>query len=107
VNFNEDNNMDLATYDENSIGHRPTSLPKSGDDKCCHAITINKPPQEVYTFCQDEINFESFIKKMDIGFICDVRVMKDEKKRTIAWHSTERSEIKTIGNIWFQEAPVK
>ena len=87
------------------VDHRPLSLPKKEDDKCYHAITINRSPSEVYTFCENQNNFDAFIREMELGYNWNVRLVKDPANRTIAWHSTEHSEIKTLGQVWFSEAP--
>lgn len=97
--------LDPSNGIETRIDHRPLRLPKKEDDKSYNTITINKSPSEVYTFCENQNNFDAFIREMELGFNWNVRLIKDEVNHTIAWHSTEHSEIKTLGQVWFNEAP--
>lgn len=83
------------------VDQRPVSLPKKKEDKSCHSITINKPPSEVYAFCENKNNLDALIKKLKVGFNCDVTLVKDEINRSLNWFSTEQSEIKTTGHVWF------
>lgn len=96
--------IDSSHRSDARVAQRPVSLPKKEDDKCCHAITINKPPSEVYAFCENQHNLDALLKKLKVGFNCDVTLVKDEIKRSLNWYSTEQSEIKTTGHVWFNTA---
>lgn len=87
------------------VDQRPVSLPKKEEDKSCHSITINKPPSKVYAFCESQHNLDALLKKLKVGFNCDVNLVKDEINRSLNWFSTEQSEIKTTGHVWFNTAP--
>lgn len=97
-------NIETPNHPDIRFAKRPIKLPKKDVDKCCHAITINKPPAEVYAFFESHHNFNSFVSRLDLDSKLDVGLVRDAIKRTISWYSTEQSEIKTMGHIWFNQA---
>jgi uncharacterized membrane protein len=87
------------------------------------SVLINKPRQEVYAFWRDFSNLPRFMRAVDtietegsltrwtvkapVGQTVTLvtEVTEDVPGSTIAWRSTDESDIKTEGRVTFADAP--
>jgi uncharacterized membrane protein len=88
------------------------------------AITINRPPEEVYRFWRDVQNLPRFMKRLESVQVLDERrsrwrakgpagrvveweaeITGDEPNHTIAWRSTGRADVAHGGVVHFQPGP--
>lgn len=95
------------------------------DDVDSHfAVTIGKTPREVFQFYRNFENLPYFMKdlksisvlsekkshwvvEIDLGLKAewDAIITSEKENEMISWKSTEDSEVKTSGTIWFKAAP--
>jgi uncharacterized membrane protein len=88
------------------------------------AVTINKPPEEVYRTWRDVEQLPRYMKDLvsvrkiderrshwvaqgpaDMTIEWDAEIIEDVPNRRIAWRSLEDSDIETSGSIRFEKAP--
>jgi uncharacterized membrane protein len=102
---------------------RAASVPAGRGVKVVRAITINRPPEEVYRVWHDLENLPRFmshlksvkqegnrshwVAKAPAGMSVewDAEIVNDKPGRLIAWRSLEGSEVRTAGSVHFNPAP--
>lgn len=96
---------------------------KSADIKTKHAVTILRPPSEVYAFWRDFKNLATFMKDIErIDVVSQTRshwvvhlksgpkaewdadITEDIPGQAISWASVQGSEVETSGSVWFEKA---
>ncbi len=88
------------------------------------SVTIGKPVSDVYHFWRNFENLPVFMKdltdveqisetrsrwkihlKSGMDFEWEAEITEEIPNRMIAWKSLEGSSVKTIGSVWFEDAP--
>lgn len=94
------------------------------DDVSHFAVTIGKPPEEVYRFFRDFQNLPLFMKdlkeiqtlspkrtkwvvQLDEGpqVEWEAEITTERPNEMISWKSVEGSQVSTEGSVWFRPAP--
>ena len=113
----------------NSVKHENERLNQSHGNKTdsfCQSITIGKSPEEVYSFWRDLTHLPQFMKgissidvlseknskwkvKLKDGIVAvwEAEIVSDVPGEMIAWKSTDHSNVKTEGKVWFKPASGK
>jgi uncharacterized membrane protein len=97
---------------------------REGGVRVTQAITVNRPPEEVYGFWRDLQNLPRFMKHVEavspLGdgrshwtakgpagatIEWDAEITKDEPNRLIAWRSLEGADVDNAGAVHFAPAP--
>ena len=93
--------------------------------KVTHAVTINQPPTELYTFWRDFTNLphimdhlesvtvsdsthSHWIAKAPLGRTVewDAEIINEEPGKVIAWRSLPGADVDSAGSVQFKAAPV-
>lgn len=88
------------------------------------AVTVNRPPDEVYAFFADLENLPTFMDHVESVRMTgegrshwvarapagrtvewDAEVIEDEPADVIAWRSVEGADVASSGAVWFARAP--
>jgi len=109
---------------EKGQGAETTSVPYELGVRVDKAITIARPPQEVYTFWHDLNNLSRFMTNVESvtqleggrshwvvrgpanrRIEWDAIIHNEEEGRMISWRTLEGAAVDHAGSVWFKEAP--
>lgn len=104
--------------------HGPASSVAAGEGfKITQAVTIDRPPEEVYRYFRDLENLPRFMTHLisvteegerthwkakapaGLSVSWDAEVISQEPGRLLAWRSLEGSQVATAGSVHFDPAP--
>lgn len=92
--------------------------------KARHSITINRRPEDVYVFWRNFKNLPLFMKDLasvevlsskrskwtvdlenDVEVSWEAEIISEQPGEMLSWQSTEDSDVKQAGSVWFSKAP--
>jgi uncharacterized membrane protein len=99
-------------------------IPARGGVKVEHAVTVNRPPTEVYRFWRDLPRLPQFMEHlrevretggnrshwvargpMGMSVEWDAEIIEDRPNEVISWRSLPDSDVDTAGSVHFRAAP--